>query len=67
MKNLTLNVDKLKAMLDFSKKEFETPRLKLLLPTERSCHKEYQSFTTHGWKVISKVKVSDRFTNDLVP
>ena len=48
MNNLALSVDKLKAILDFSKKEFETPRLKLLLPTERSCHKEYQSFSTHG-------------------
>ena len=68
MKTLALTVQKLLARLKFSKSKSNSKvkltGSKMLIYTvgliTRNTHVKYQSPSTHGWKVISKVKVSDR-------
>ena len=70
IKALALNVQKLLARLKFSKNgsnsKVKVTGQKIMVPTERSYHKnthvKYQSSSTHCAKVISKVKVSERRT-----
>ena len=79
MKNLALTVQKLLVRLKVSKNKKNRPnfycKVKVKVTSKsvrthrkglvtRNTHVKYQSSSTHCLKVINKIKVSDRITND---